>query len=119
MRAVLNTFLSLGLIVTSIVAQTAALNVEGNWLATLEISGVKFRLALRIQKSANGYTAKLDSLDQGVTDLPIDSIVLDGSKLTFSAARLGLSYEGALNAAGDEILGTFKQGPAVMPMAFK
>ena len=87
--------------------------------ATLEVGGAKLRLVLKIEKSANGYTAKFDSLDQGATDLPIDSIVLDGNKLSFSAAKFGINYEGTLNEAGDEISGTFKQGAGAIPLVFK
>jgi pimeloyl-ACP methyl ester carboxylesterase len=100
-------------------AQVATPNVAGNWLATLEVGGAKLRLVLKIEKSANGYAAKFDSPDQGATDLAIDSIVLDGNKLTFTAAKYGISYEGTLNQSGDEISGTFKQGAGSTPMIFK
>jgi pimeloyl-ACP methyl ester carboxylesterase len=102
-----------------IAVQASTHNIEGNWLATLEIGDNKLRILLKIEKSANNYVAKFDSLDQGATDLPIDSIVLDGNKLTFSAAKFGISYEGTLNEKGDEISGTFKQGPGATPLVFR
>ena len=102
-----------------IAVQASTHNIEGNWLATLEIGDNKLRILLKIEKSANNYVAKFDSLDQGATDLPIDSIVLDGTKLTFSAAKFGISYEGTLNEKGDEISGTFKQGPGATPLVFR
>ena len=112
--------LALLLIITSAVAaQTPTHNVEGNWLGTLEAGGAQLRLALKIKKSESSYTAKFDSLDQGANDLPIDSIVLDGNKLTFSAEKLGINYEGTLNEAGNEITGTFKQGTNSFPLVFK
>jgi len=114
--------LSALLIITSalvVAAQVATPNVEGNWLATLDVGGAKLRLVLKVEKSANGYAAKFDSPDQGAMDLPIDSIVLDGNKLTFSAAKFGITYDGTLNQSGDEISGTFKQGAGVTPMIFK
>jgi pimeloyl-ACP methyl ester carboxylesterase len=103
----------------AVAAQVSTPNVEGNWLATLEVAGAKLRLVVKIEKSASGYAAKFDSPDQGATDLPIDSIVLDGNKLTFAAAKFGISYDGTLNQAGDEISGAFKQGANEMPMIFK
>jgi pimeloyl-ACP methyl ester carboxylesterase len=102
-----------------IAVQASTHNIEGNWLATLEIGDNKLRILLKIEKSANNYVAKFDSLDQGATDLPIDSIVLDGTKLAFSAAKFGISYEGTLNEKGDEISGTFKQGPGATPLVFR
>lgn len=106
---VVSALLTVFLIALTVGAQTSQANVAGNWLGTLELGASKLRLVLKISKSANGYSAKLDSLDQGATDLMIDSIVLDGSKLTFSGAQLGLSYEGTLKETSDEITGTFKQ----------
>ena len=118
MRFVLSVFLQFALTIV-VAAQVSTQNVAGNWLATIDVGGATLRLVLKVEKSANGYAAKFDSLDQGATDLAIDSIVLEGNKLSFSAARYGISYEGTLNAAGDEITGTFKQGPGEVPMVFK
>lgn len=66
-------FLHFVLIITlalAVAAQTSTPNVEGNWLGTLELGGAKLRLVLKIEKSANGYAAKFDSLDQGAANLP-------------------------------------------------
>src|SRR4029079_10545128 len=103
----------------AVAAQAPAPDVAGNWLTTLEVGGTKLRLALKIKKSGDSYPAGLDSVDQGVNDLPIDSIVLKGNELSFSAANLGINYVGTLNGAGDEITGTFKQRTIAMPLVFK
>lgn len=99
-------------------AQTPG-QLEGNWLATLDVGGVKLRLVLKIQKAAAGYTAKLDSIDQGVNDLPIDSVSLNVNKVSFSAAQFGMSYEGTLNDKADEITGTFKQRSGAIQRRFR
>jgi pimeloyl-ACP methyl ester carboxylesterase len=119
MRVKLSVFILIITTALVVAAQVAAPDVDGNWLATLEVGGAKLRLALKIKKSGDSYTARLDSLDQGAKDLPIDSIVLNGNKLSFSATNLGLNYEGTLNAAADEITGTFKQSTITMPLVFK
>ncbi len=103
----------------AVAAQGSKPGVEGNWLATVDVGGTKLRFVLKVEKSANGYAAKFDSPDQGATDLPIDSIVLDGNKLTFSAAKFGITYDGTLSETGDEIVGTLKQGAGTFPMTFK
>lgn len=94
-------------------------SLEGNWLGAIEVSGMKLRLVLKITKSGDGYTAKLDSLDQGAKDLPIDSITRKDKTVSFSAAQLGINYEGMLNEKADEISGTFKQGAGTLPLNFK
>ena len=119
MRVIISTFVLIIASALVVAAQVPTRNVEGNWLGALDAGGIKLRIVLKIQKSENGYTAKFDSLDQGASDLPINSIVLDGNKLTFSAEKLDINYEGTLNEAGDEISGTFKQGTNTMPLVFK
>lgn len=120
MKTLLAIFLNLILLMVSspALAQNES-NLGGNWLATLDVSGVKLRLLLKIQKTGDGYTAKLDSVDQGVTDLPVDSVSLNENKVSFVAAQFGMSYEGTLNDKGDEITGTFKQGAGSTPMIFR
>ena len=119
MKKMLSAILLIITLTLTVAAQVSTPNVEGNWLATLDVSGAKLRLVLKVEKSATGYAAKFDSPDQGATDLPIDSIVLDGNKLTFSAAKFGITYDGTLNQSGDEISGTFKQGAGSASMIFK
>ena len=116
MRFILAAFLYFASIIT-VNAQTP--NIEGNWFATLDANGIKLRLVLKVEKTPNGYAGKLDSLDQGAADLPMDSVVLNGNKLSFAAARFVLNYEGTLNEAGNEISGTFKQGAGETPLVFK
>lgn len=117
MRVILSAFL-LFVSTLAVAAQVPAHDVEGNWLATLEVGGAKYKLAMKIEKSESSYTAKLDNLDLGAK-LPIDSTAVNGNKLSFSAAKFGVSYEGTLNAAGDEITGTLKQGANAAPLVFK
>lgn len=95
-------------------------NIEGNWLGVLDTgSGVKLRIVLKITKTDDDYTAKLDSPDNGLKDLPIDSITKNDKTVSFSAAKFVVSYEGTLNEKNDEIIGTIKQGSASSPLNLK
>lgn len=93
--------------------------IDGKWLGALDVSGVKQRLLLKVEKAGDGYSAKFDSVDQGVANLPIDSITLSGNTMKFSAAQFGITYEGTLNEKNDEISGTFRQGSGSTPFVFK
>ncbi len=94
--------------------------VVGNWLGVLEVSGFKLRMALKVTLDSEGMlSAKLDSLDQGANDLPIQTISSESGMVRFNAPNLGLSYEGKLSADGTEIAGQLKQGPATYPLTFK
>ncbi len=95
-------------------------NIEGNWLSTLEISGIKMRLVLKVSKIADGsFAAKLNNIDQGAKDLPVDSINRQENSVRFETKSLGVSFEGTLNEKGDEINGTLKQGAGSFPLIFK
>ena len=122
MKTLLAVFMNLILLMVSgsvAFAQNESGNLEGNWLTTLEFNEIKNRLVLKIQKTADGYSAKLDSVDQNAKDLPVDSVSLNGNKMSFVAAQFGMTYEGTLNDKGDEITGTFKQRGGSTPMIFR
>ena len=77
MKNLLSAIVFIILCSSAVFAQSAA-TIEGNWLGTLEFSGTKLRLGLKVSKAADGtFTAKLDSLDQGayahtsLYDLPL------------------------------------------------
>lgn len=105
---------------TQAAPQTTQVHVAGDWLGVLTVQGLKLRLALRVSRSDDGLlTAKLDSLDQGARDLPVEEIVRDGNSVRFTAKRLGLSYTGTLDAGGNVIRGAMQQGGATMPLNFE
>jgi hypothetical protein len=99
---------------------SAQSSIEGTWLGTLTVQGLKLRLALKVSRTAEGtLLAKLDSIDQGATDLPVDEIVHDGAAVRFAARRLGLTYSGSLDATAKMIRGEMKQGGATLPLTFE
>ncbi|HZH34059.1 MAG TPA: alpha/beta hydrolase [Pyrinomonadaceae bacterium] len=97
----------------------AAASLEGNWLSALEFNGMRLRLVLKVSRSADGFTARLDSIDQGANDLLIETIEQQGNAVRFEAKKYGMSYEGTLAEKGDEISGTFKQGAGSQLLIFK
>lgn len=106
--------------VAPVFAQPAQTSLAGNWLGALDVGGVKFRLLLKVEQvPGGGYTAKFDSIDQGVKDLPVETITLNGNKMSFTAPKFAISYEGTLNDKNDEITGTFKQGAGSTPFVFR
>ena len=107
-------------VATQAASQTTQVHVAGDWLGVLTVQGVKLRLALRVSRSDDGLlTAKLDSLDQGARDLPVEEIVHDGNTVRFTAKRLGLRYTGTLEPGGNVIRGAIQQGGATMPLNFE
>src|SRR5262245_61001309 len=92
--------------------------LEGNWIGAVDV-GIKMRLAFKVTRNNEKYTAKFDSIDQGALDLDVDSVILEGDTVKFIAPKLSFTYEGKLNATGDEITGSLKQGAAALPLVLK
>ena len=52
----------------------------------------------------------MDSVDQGVNDIPLSDVILRGSRLTFSVPSVNGSYDGTLQPGENTIKGTWTQG---------
>src|SRR5262245_53840110 len=98
----------------------AGQNLEGIWEGALDVGAMKLRLALKVTKATDGaLAAKLDSLDQGAKDLPVDVINLKDNAVHFEMKRLMAVFDGTLNKEGSEIAGQFKQARASHPLSLK
>src|ERR1700730_9254562 len=90
---------------------TARQGVVGNWEGVLSVGQQKLRLVLKISRSADGLLqATVDSLDQGATDLTIDTITSTDGVLHFEMKDLSAVYDGTFTSDGAEVTGTWKQG---------
>lgn len=89
-------------------------DIAGSWEGTLEAPGGKLRLRLHVARGEGGaLSAKMDSVDQGATGIPVDMITATDGVVKWSMTRLGATYEGKLSPAGDTIAGTMTQGIAL------
>lgn len=107
------------LLATLTLGQQISTNIEGNWIGMLEFNGTKLRLAFQVAKVGGRLQAKFDSPDQGASGLDIDTITIEGQSIKLAAKQFGFSFDGSLNETGDEINGTFNQGPAKLPLVLK
>jgi fermentation-respiration switch protein FrsA (DUF1100 family) len=88
-----------------------AQDVTGDWQGTLKVGAIELRLIVHITKGDDGtLKATMDSIDQGAKGIPISSISMKDSKLTFTSETIRGSYEGDVNKEATEIKGTFTQG---------
>jgi pimeloyl-ACP methyl ester carboxylesterase len=123
----LTLFFATAHVVNRVVAQTptpnsaaTSQNLEGAWEGSLDVGAMKLRLALKVTKAADGaLAAKLDSLDQGANDLPVDVITLKDGAVHFEMKQLQAVFDGTLNKEGSEIAGQFKQAGASFPLTLK
>jgi fermentation-respiration switch protein FrsA (DUF1100 family) len=95
-----------------------AQDITGDWQGTLKVSSVELRLVVHITKADDGsLKANIDSIDQGAKAIPISSISLKDSKLSFTSAAIHGSYDGDVNKEFTEIKGTWSQGTP-LPLDF-
>jgi hypothetical protein len=84
----------------------------GNWAGTLDMAGASLRLVFHITESENGYSATIESVDQGGVIIPTQIDVM-GDSLTFAVAQIGVEYSATIS--GDQIVGIFKQAGMSAP----
>ncbi len=92
-----------------------AQDVAGDWHGTLKAGPVEMGIQLHIAKSDKGLTATMDSPDQGIRGMAVDSIALNGSDLKFAVGVVQVSYAGKVSQDGQSINGTLTQGQS-MPL---
>ena len=96
-----------------------AQDVTGDWLGTLTMAAGDRRIALHIGKTENGLKAALDSVEQGIAGIPLDSIKVSDSTLTFNSNAFQFSYEGKVDAGAAAIEGTFTGEAGSAPVTFR
>lgn len=95
-------------------------DVAGDWNGTLEVGGAKLRVVFKISKAAGGaLTAKMDSLDQGAYDIPVDAATVNGKTLRLEVKAVKGVYEGTLDPAGVKAAGQWTQGPQTLPLVLQ
>jgi pimeloyl-ACP methyl ester carboxylesterase len=101
-------------------AKPADKGPAGYWQGTLKVGAVELRLGLNVTaKPDGGFTATLDSPDQGAKGLPVDDVTVKDAEVKLEMKNLKASFEGKLSADGKELAGTFKQAGAEFPLTFK
>jgi pimeloyl-ACP methyl ester carboxylesterase len=97
-------------------APVAPSDIDGAWLGTLDTGAIKLRLAFHIANTADGLTATMDSLDQGVHGMPVTVVTRNGSSLRMEMRQVAGVFEGTIDAARASIAGTWSQGGGTLPL---
>lgn len=84
--------------------------VEETFAGVLDLGSKQLPLVLRLARDDGAWSGSLDSPDQKAFGMPIDTLARTAEKLQFRMAAIGASYEGAFDADGSAIRGTWSQG---------
>jgi hypothetical protein len=100
----------LALIVLAAGCAAQAQDITGDWQGPLTTPMGELRMVLHITRNADGtLKATMDSPDQAAAGAPVDSIVLDASKVHFTVNIIKGVFDGALKGNGS-ISGNWTQG---------
>ena len=87
--------------------------IAGSWQGALSVSGQSVPLVFHI---APDLTASMDSPAQGATDIPVESVTIEGQKVSIDVAVAQATFTGKLNEQSNIIEGYWKQGPNKLPL---
>lgn len=96
--------------------------VVGTWQGVLPNGmGGQIRVVLHVERSADGtLKATMDSPDQNnTTGIPVAKVTFENPKLGLEVTAVAGSYEGTLDAAKNEITGTWRQNGQELALAFR
>jgi pimeloyl-ACP methyl ester carboxylesterase len=88
--------------------------ITGQWNGVLKVQGMQLKIVFNISKGAAGYSATMDSPDQGAKGIPVSNTSFVNPNLKLEVANLRVEYTGVLK---DRVIsGTFRQNGAEFPM---
>jgi uncharacterized protein len=96
-----------------------AQDIAGDWKGTISTPTLQVRVALHISRTGNGgWSATMDSIDQGALGLAVSSMSLKSSTLKFNVDAAMGAYEGKVAPNGGSIDGIWTQG-GPFPLKFE
>ncbi len=102
------------LLIFTLVSPTFGQDITGQWNGLLDIQGTHLRLVFHIAKNDNGYSATMDSPDQGAHGIPVSATLFENMTLQIKMPNLGITYNGVFN--DHTFKGTFIQGGLEVPL---
>ena len=90
--------------------------LEGDWDGAIKVGTGELRCAFHIKTADGATTATMDSIDQGVTGIPVSAVVLRGDRVKLDVASIGGAFEGQLSADARTLTGEWTQAGQRMPL---
>ncbi|MEO0331790.1 MAG: alpha/beta fold hydrolase, partial [Bacteroidota bacterium] len=95
-----------------------AQSVTGSWQGILDVQGTSLRVVFHIEEADGKLITKMDSPDQGASNIATSETTFSDNQLIIKATQLGMTYEGLLEN-DSTIVGTFTQGGMALPLTLK
>ena len=88
--------------------------IAGSWHGTLEMGNTKLRLLFHFTQEGDTWRATMDSPDQGVRGIPVDSVAVTPLGVTLTSKALQMTYTAGF--LGENLVGLFTQGGASLSL---
>lgn len=92
-----------------------AQDVTGDWNGVLSVQGMKLRIVFYVTKTDAGYSATMDSPDQGAKGIPMTAASFEGNVLKLEHSAAKIVFTGTFDGNA-EIKGEFVQAGMKFPM---
>lgn len=106
----LKKFILTALTLTTVLYMTAQ---TGTWSGRIKVQGMEMRLVFHL----DGDKPALDSPDQGIKGIPIELVASETGLISVKIPSIGAGYDGVW--MGGQIVGTFRQMGAELPLTLK
>lgn len=95
-------------------------DIGDTWSGKLNAGAVLLRMVFRISRDESGrYTALLDSPDEGLRDISVSGISVNGDAVRLELAAVGAVFEGTLNPEATTIVGAWSQRGGRVPLTLE
>jgi hypothetical protein len=102
----------------SVAAAAWAEDPVGRWVGSLkQQDGTSLGVGLKVAKGADGKLVGVGETAQSTDPIPMENMISDGSKISFSSAAVQGSYEGSWDDASKSWKGTWTQNGQGQPLA--
>lgn len=85
-----------------------AQEVAGTWSGKLDVGGRSLRIVFHLSQQGEGWHATMDSPDQGVKGIPVDSVAVNQFGITLGVKPLQMTYMGGFMGR-DNLVGVLAQ----------
>lgn len=94
--------------------------LAGVWQGELSLGPRHLTIVLRIEREEAGWSATMDSPDQGATGIPVDSVAVEsGGVVRLHVGAIGGRYEGRLGEEGAVLRGRWMQRGRSIPLLLR
>ena len=88
-------------------ARPVVTGLDGVWVGSIEVNGVRLRQVLSVRTIEQGTFALYSSPDQMVNGVPVSDLARDGQTVTLATIRGLVKFSGTLSADDTQLTGTW------------